>query len=207
MPLRRCAGCSKLRGCEMAEAEIIPFGSRGPRGRAGSAGPEATPQEAPTLGDQGFESEEVPPTPTLGALLGELVRLGSRSLRPKGSIQRASSRSADRKEGQGGSRPAPVCWSDGSCRSRSPTSRRPVRDPARPPAGNPTGRSPGRRPALVQPHENRRRPSPREPRRRGVRRRFRRHQRRITWTRARMRRRGKCLDPTDRLRRSSRSTR
>ena len=64
----------------MAEAEIIPFGSRGPRGRAGSAGPEATPQEAPTPGDQGFESEEVPPTPTLGALLGELVRLGSRSL-------------------------------------------------------------------------------------------------------------------------------
>jgi 1-acyl-sn-glycerol-3-phosphate acyltransferase len=64
----------------MAEAEIIPFGSRGPRGRAGSAGPEATPQEGSTPGDRGFESEEVPPTPTLGALLGDLVRLASRSL-------------------------------------------------------------------------------------------------------------------------------
>ncbi len=80
MPLRRCAGCSKLRGCEMAEAEIIPFGSRGPRRRAGSAGPDAAPEEARTSGDQGFESEEVPPTPKLGALLGELVRLASRSL-------------------------------------------------------------------------------------------------------------------------------
>ena len=80
MPLRRCAGCSKLRGCEMAEAEIIPFGSRGPRRRAGSAGPDAASEEARTSGDQDFESEEVPPTPKLGALLGELVRLASRSL-------------------------------------------------------------------------------------------------------------------------------
>jgi 1-acyl-sn-glycerol-3-phosphate acyltransferase len=64
----------------MAEAEIIPFGSRGPRRRADSAGSDATPEEAPNSGDQDFESEEVPPTPKLGALLGELVQLASRSL-------------------------------------------------------------------------------------------------------------------------------
>jgi 1-acyl-sn-glycerol-3-phosphate acyltransferase len=80
VPLRRCAGCSKLRGCEMAEAEIIPFGSRGPRRRADGAGSDATPEEAPTSGDPDFESEEVPPTPKLGALLGELVGLASRSV-------------------------------------------------------------------------------------------------------------------------------
>ena len=34
----------ELRRCAMAEAEIIPFGSRGPRRGAGRAGPEASPK-------------------------------------------------------------------------------------------------------------------------------------------------------------------
>ena len=38
------------------------------------------PKRRQLPGDPGFESEEVPPTPTLGALLGDLVRLASRSL-------------------------------------------------------------------------------------------------------------------------------
>jgi 1-acyl-sn-glycerol-3-phosphate acyltransferase len=78
--LTQCAGCSELRRCEMAEAEIIQFGSRGPRGRAGRAGPEAESEESPTAGDSGVGSEEVPATPRLGVLLSELARLASRSL-------------------------------------------------------------------------------------------------------------------------------
>ena len=68
----------------MAEAEIIQFGSRDERRRAGSAGPEAASQESQTDGQSGPNSDEIPPTPTLGALLSELVRLASRSL---GSLQ------------------------------------------------------------------------------------------------------------------------
>jgi 1-acyl-sn-glycerol-3-phosphate acyltransferase len=71
----------------MAEAKIIDFGSRGRAGRArrraGRTGPATGPREAPTLGDEDFivESEEIPPTPTLGALFGELSGLASRPLR------------------------------------------------------------------------------------------------------------------------------
>ena len=68
----------------MAEAKIIDFGSRGrERRRAGPDGPPAKSQDAPTLGDEdsGFESEEIPPTPTLRALFGELAGLASRPLR------------------------------------------------------------------------------------------------------------------------------
>ena len=68
----------------MAEAEIIQFGSRDERRRAGSAGPEAASQESQTDGQSGPNSDGIPPTPTLGALLSELVRLASRSL---GSLQ------------------------------------------------------------------------------------------------------------------------
>jgi 1-acyl-sn-glycerol-3-phosphate acyltransferase len=64
----------------MAEAEIIQFGSRGPRGGAGRAGPEAESDEPPISGDSGVGSEEVPATPRLGVLLSELARLASRSL-------------------------------------------------------------------------------------------------------------------------------
>jgi 1-acyl-sn-glycerol-3-phosphate acyltransferase len=78
--LTQCAGCSELRRCEMAEAEIIQFGSRGPRGRAGRAGPEAESERSPISGDSGVGSEEVPATPRLGVLLSELARLASRSL-------------------------------------------------------------------------------------------------------------------------------
>jgi 1-acyl-sn-glycerol-3-phosphate acyltransferase len=73
----------------MAEAKIIDFGSRG-RGARGRrlAGRAAGSEETGTLGpeDPGFESEEVPPTPALGALFSELVRLASRSLRGLTSV-------------------------------------------------------------------------------------------------------------------------
>jgi 1-acyl-sn-glycerol-3-phosphate acyltransferase len=73
----------------MAEAKIIDFGSRG-RGARGHrlAWRAAGSEETRTLGpeDPGFESEEVPPTPALGALFGELVRLASRSLRGLTSV-------------------------------------------------------------------------------------------------------------------------
>ena len=73
----------------MGEAEIIDFGSRGQasRGRRRSGRiPES--QETPTLGDEapGFESEEVPQTPALGALFSELARLASRSLQSLRSV-------------------------------------------------------------------------------------------------------------------------
>jgi 1-acyl-sn-glycerol-3-phosphate acyltransferase len=71
--------CSELRRCEMAEAEIIQFGDRDPRRRAGDVGPEAA-EESPPDGQPGPGSDEIPPTPTLGALLSELVGLASRSL-------------------------------------------------------------------------------------------------------------------------------
>ena len=64
----------------MAAAEIIQFGSRDPRRRAGSAGSEGTSQESATDGQPGLDSDEIPPTPTLGGLLSELVRLASRSV-------------------------------------------------------------------------------------------------------------------------------
>jgi 1-acyl-sn-glycerol-3-phosphate acyltransferase len=64
----------------MAEAEIIQFGSRDPRRRAGSAGSEGASQESATDGQPGLGSDDIPPTPTLGGLLRELVRLASRSL-------------------------------------------------------------------------------------------------------------------------------
>jgi 1-acyl-sn-glycerol-3-phosphate acyltransferase len=64
----------------MAEAEIIQFGSRAPRGRAGRAGPEATSDEPPISGDSGVGSAEVHETPRVGVLLSELARLASRSL-------------------------------------------------------------------------------------------------------------------------------
>lgn len=64
----------------MAEAEIIEFGSRDPRRRAGSAGPEGASQESATDSQPGLGSEEIPPTPSLGGLLGELVRMAARSL-------------------------------------------------------------------------------------------------------------------------------
>ena len=64
----------------MAEAEIIQFGSRDPRRRAGSAGAEGASQESATDGQPGLDSDEIPPTPTLGGLLSELVRRASRSV-------------------------------------------------------------------------------------------------------------------------------
>ena len=73
----------------MAEAEIIDFGSRGQatRARRGSGRPSES-QGTPTPGDEapGFESEEVPQTPALGALFSELARLASRSLRSLRSV-------------------------------------------------------------------------------------------------------------------------
>ena len=72
----------------MADAKIIQFGSRGqgdrgatpcqPRRSCGGA-----PIRDPTLGDAdpGFESEDIPPTSALGALLSELARLASRIAR------------------------------------------------------------------------------------------------------------------------------
>jgi 1-acyl-sn-glycerol-3-phosphate acyltransferase len=73
----------------MGEAEIIDFGSRGQasRGRRRSGRiPES--QGTPTPGDEapGFESEEVPQTPALGALFSELARLASRSLQTLRSV-------------------------------------------------------------------------------------------------------------------------
>jgi 1-acyl-sn-glycerol-3-phosphate acyltransferase len=82
-------GCSKLRRSEMGEAEIIDFGSRGQATRARRrAGRTPESQETPTLGDEdsGFESEEVPQTPSLGALFSELVGLASRSLQSLKSV-------------------------------------------------------------------------------------------------------------------------
>jgi 1-acyl-sn-glycerol-3-phosphate acyltransferase len=76
----------------MAEAEIIQFGSRDQgdraRRRTGRAGPAAEPEYEPTGGDAdpGFESEDIPATPALGALFGELGRLASRSLRNLRSV-------------------------------------------------------------------------------------------------------------------------
>jgi 1-acyl-sn-glycerol-3-phosphate acyltransferase len=64
----------------MAEAEIIQFGSREQRRRTGSAGPDTASQESPTDRQPGVDSDEAPATPTLGALLSELVRLASQSL-------------------------------------------------------------------------------------------------------------------------------
>jgi 1-acyl-sn-glycerol-3-phosphate acyltransferase len=67
----------------MGEAEVIDFGSRGQATRARRrAGRMPESQETPTIGDEdsGFESEEVPQTPSLGALLSELAGLASRSL-------------------------------------------------------------------------------------------------------------------------------
>ena len=73
----------------MAEAKIIDFGGRGqgPRGRR-RAGSATGSERAPLGGDdyRGFESEEVPQTPALGALFSELARLGSRSLRSLTSV-------------------------------------------------------------------------------------------------------------------------
>jgi 1-acyl-sn-glycerol-3-phosphate acyltransferase len=70
---------SEVRQPEMAEAEIIQFDSRGQR-RTGSARPEAASQERPTDGRPGLDSDEIPPTPTLGAVLSQLARLASQSL-------------------------------------------------------------------------------------------------------------------------------
>jgi 1-acyl-sn-glycerol-3-phosphate acyltransferase len=70
----------------MGEAEIIPFGSRGTRGHAGRAGAEAESEQPSTSGGSGLGSEEVPPTPTLGALLSQLTRLASRSLGSLASV-------------------------------------------------------------------------------------------------------------------------
>jgi 1-acyl-sn-glycerol-3-phosphate acyltransferase len=64
----------------MAEAEIIQFGSRDPRRRAGSAGSEGASQESAADGQPGLDSDDIPATPTLGGLLSELVRLASRSV-------------------------------------------------------------------------------------------------------------------------------
>jgi 1-acyl-sn-glycerol-3-phosphate acyltransferase len=73
----------------MAEAKIIDFGNRGQaaRGRR-RTGRMPESQETPTLGDEdpGFESEEVPQTPALGALFSELARLASRSVRSLPSL-------------------------------------------------------------------------------------------------------------------------
>src|SRR5512132_2795427 len=82
-------GCSKLRRSEMGEAEIIDFGSRGQTSRARRrAGRTPESQRTPTLGDEdsGFESEEVPQTPSLGALFSELAGLASRSLQGLRSV-------------------------------------------------------------------------------------------------------------------------
>ena len=70
----------------MGEAEIIPFGSRGTRGRAGRTGAEAESEQSSTSGGSGLGSEEVPPTPKLGALLSQLTRLASRSLGSLASV-------------------------------------------------------------------------------------------------------------------------
>jgi 1-acyl-sn-glycerol-3-phosphate acyltransferase len=79
----------------MAEAEIIQFGGRDPRRRAGNVGPEAY-EESPPDGQPSLDSDEIPPTPTLGALLSELVQLASRSLAGlKSPITRLSQRTAD----------------------------------------------------------------------------------------------------------------
>jgi 1-acyl-sn-glycerol-3-phosphate acyltransferase len=73
----------------MAEAKIIDFGNRGQaaRGRR-RTGRMPESRETPTLGDEdpGFESEEVPQTPALGALFSELARLASRSVRSLPSL-------------------------------------------------------------------------------------------------------------------------
>jgi 1-acyl-sn-glycerol-3-phosphate acyltransferase len=64
----------------MAEAEIIQFGSRDQRRRTGRAGPEEASEESSTEGQPDLDSDEIPPTPTLGALLGQLFRLATQSL-------------------------------------------------------------------------------------------------------------------------------
>jgi 1-acyl-sn-glycerol-3-phosphate acyltransferase len=64
----------------MAEAEIFQFDSREQRRRPGSSGPEPASHELPTDGQPGLDSGEIPPTPKLGALLGQLVQLASQSL-------------------------------------------------------------------------------------------------------------------------------
>jgi 1-acyl-sn-glycerol-3-phosphate acyltransferase len=71
---------SEVRQSEMAEAEIIQFDSRDQRRRPGSSGPEPASHELPTDGQPGLDSGEIPPTPKLGALLGQLVQLASQSL-------------------------------------------------------------------------------------------------------------------------------
>jgi 1-acyl-sn-glycerol-3-phosphate acyltransferase len=81
----------------MAEAEIIQFGSRSPRGRAGRAGPKAESDEPPIFGDSGVGSKEVPATPRLGARLSDLAQLASRTLGSlaSGPITRLGSLAAD----------------------------------------------------------------------------------------------------------------
>jgi 1-acyl-sn-glycerol-3-phosphate acyltransferase len=74
----------------MGEAEIIDFGSRGQATRARRrAGRVPESEESPTLGDEepGFESEEVPPTPALGALFSELARLASQTMQSVKSVR------------------------------------------------------------------------------------------------------------------------
>jgi 1-acyl-sn-glycerol-3-phosphate acyltransferase len=76
----------------MAEAEIIQFGGRGQgdraRRRTGRAGSTAESQSEPTPGDADprSESEDVPPTSTLGALFSQLGGLASRPLRSLKSV-------------------------------------------------------------------------------------------------------------------------
>jgi 1-acyl-sn-glycerol-3-phosphate acyltransferase len=72
---------------EMGEAEIIDFGSRGQASRARRrAGRTPESHETPTVSDEDPDSEEVPPTPALGALFNELAGLASRSLQSLRSV-------------------------------------------------------------------------------------------------------------------------